>query len=120
MSLTLRFILFMVSLLNCAYALRRIRKSQMQIDDALFWIVISIVLVIISVFPEIGVFFANLIGVESPVNAVFLSVIFLLLIKNFSLSVQVSQLNQKIRIISQAMAFHNIYKHGENEQVEIL
>lgn len=102
---TLRCLLFMVSVLSCTYALRRIRRSQMQIDDALFWIIISILLVFVSIFPGIALFFSKLVGIESPANAVFLVIIFLLLTKLFGLSVQVSQLNQKIRALSQEMAF---------------
>jgi hypothetical protein len=77
----------------------------MQIDDALFWIVVSIHLVFVSIFPGIASFFSKLVGIESPANAVFLVIIFLLLTKLFGLSVQVSQLNQKIRALSQEMAF---------------
>lgn len=115
MSLTLRCILLLVSLLSCAYALRRIRKSQMQIDDALFWIIISVLLVVISIFPGIATFFSAQVGIESPANAVFLAIIFLLLIKLFTLSVQVSQLNQKIRTVSHEIAFLAIDKQSHKE-----
>jgi len=104
MSITLRCLLSLVSLLSCAYTLRRIRKAQMQIDDSIFWIVLSILLVFISIFPDIAAFLSGAIGIESPANAVFLAVIFLLLAKLFGLSVQVSQLHQKIRTISQEIA----------------
>jgi hypothetical protein len=87
----------------------------MQIDDALFWIIISVLLVVISVFPIVATFFSALIGIESPANAVFLAIIFFLLIKLFSLSVQVSQLNQKIRTLSHEMAFLTISKSREKE-----
>lgn len=116
MSLSLRFLLLLVSLLSCAYAIRRIRRSQMQIDDALFWIITSVLLVVISAFPKIATFFSALIGIESPANAVFLAVIFLLLTKLFSLSVQVSQLNQKIRVISHEIAF--VADNGKNADDE--
>ena len=115
MSLTLRCILLLVSLLSCAYALRRIRKSQMQIDDALYWIIISVLLVVVSIFPGIATSFSTLVGIESPANAVFLSIIFLLLIKLFTLSVQVSQLNQKIRILSHEAAFAAMDKKSSKE-----
>ncbi len=104
MSITLRCLLFLVSLLSCAYTLRRIRKAQMQIDDSIFWIIMSILLVFISIFPGIASFLSALIGIESPANAVFLAVIFLLLAKLFGMSVQISQLNQKIRTLSQEIA----------------
>lgn len=104
MSITLRCLLFLVSLLSCAYTLRRIRKAQMQIDDSIFWIVLSILLVFVSIFPGTATLISGLIGIESPANAVFLAVIFLLLAKLFSLSVQVSQLHQKIRALSQEIA----------------
>lgn len=118
MSLTLRCLLFLVSVLSCTYALRRISRSQMQIDDALFWIVLSVFLVVISLFPGIATFFSGLVGIESPANAVFLGIIFLLLIKLFTVSIQVSQLQQKVRVLSQELAFLAMDKRQGGKQEE--
>ena len=108
MSQILRIILIIASILTCGYTLRKIRKAQMQIEDSLYWIVISIGLVIISVFPELVNFFSNLCGVGSPVNFVFLVMIFILLIKEFTLSLKISQLEDRIKKLVQRITIQNL------------
>lgn len=101
MSFTLRIILIIASILTTTYVLRKIRKSQMQIEDTLFWLGGSILLVVISVFPKLVTWGANATGVASEVNFVFLSIIFVLLIKLFSLSIKVSQVENKLKTLIQ-------------------
>ena len=50
MSLTLRIALIIVCVVACLYVLRRIRRAQMEIEDAIYWILVSFALVIISIF----------------------------------------------------------------------
>ncbi len=107
MSMVFRIILIVACILTCAYTLRKIRKSQMQIEDSLFWILISIGLVCISIFPEIVTFFSNLIGVGAAVNFIFLVIIFILLLKVFFMSLKISQMEDKFKKLVQRMAIQN-------------
>ena len=104
MSIVLRIALIVVCVTACGYVLRKIRRAQMEIDDAIYWIVVSIVLVIISIFPQIPDFFSDLLGMQSPSNFVFLSVIFVVILKLFSLSLEVSALKQKLKSTIQNVA----------------
>ena len=83
MSLTLRIPLIVVCVLACLYVLRRIRRAQMEIEDAIYWIFASTALVIISIFPQIPDFLSHLLGIRSPSNFVFLAVIFVVIVKLF-------------------------------------
>lgn len=104
MSIILRIALILVCVVACAYVLRKIHHAQMEIDDAIYWIVVSVMLVIISIFPQISDFFSDLLGIQSPSNFVFLSVIFLVIAKLFSLSLEVSLLKQKLKSTIQNVA----------------
>ena len=104
MSIVLRIALIVVCVTACGYVLRKIRRAQMEIDDAIYWIVVSILLVIISIFPQIPDFFSDLLGIQSPSNFVFLAVIFLVILKLFSLSLEVSLLKQKLKSTIQNVA----------------
>ena len=104
MSIVLRIALIVVCVTACGYVLRKIRRAQMEIDDAIYWIVVSSVLVIISIFPQIPDFFSDLLGIQSPSNFVFLSVIFVVILKLFSLSLEVSALKQKLKSTIQNVA----------------
>lgn len=96
MSMGLRIVLIVVSLGSFAYMIKKIRKSQIRIVDASFWILFSIALIILALFPNFARILAEIVGVASTVNFVFLVVIFLLLVGLFSLSIKVSKLESKI------------------------
>ena len=104
MSLAVRVLLLAGAVWMAAYILRKIRKAQMQIDDALFWIVTSFLFVLLGIFLGIAIMAAQLLGVQSPANLVFLVVIFLLLFKLFALTRKVSVLEHKLKELVQRYA----------------
>lgn len=87
MSNCLRIILIMVSVMTYFYIARKLKKSQLQVMDAFFWIVFSFVLMVIGIFPGIAIFLAKIVGIQSPVNFVYLVVIFLLILRSFMLTI---------------------------------
>ena len=104
MSTTLRIFLVIVSLLVAFYTVRKIRKAQLNIDDSIFWISVSLMLVIVSIFPSIAVFLSGLLGIESPVNFVFLFVIFLVLAKLFFVSIELSVQKHRLNLLIETLA----------------
>lgn len=119
MSDILRFLLIVVSVVAGIYAVRKIRKSQMKIETAIFWFVLAVVLTILSIFPQIVLFAAEKIGVESPVNLIYLIMIFLLFYKAFTLSVKVSQLEHKVNILTAENAITNKKIHDiDNNSID--
>ena len=118
MDLLLRILLFITSLGSLIFVLIRIRKSQMQIDNAVFWIIFMIGLVIISIFPGIVTYFSRLIGIDSPVNFVFLCIIFILLIKVFYMSMKISKLQYQIRQLTQIIVLDETRSKFESNKSE--
>lgn len=104
MSIYLRIILVVCSILCFLYVMRKVRKTQMSIDDSLFWILFCLFIVVIGLFPKIMMEGARKIGVESPVNFVFLIIIFILIIKLFSQSIKLSQMENKLKNVIQQIA----------------
>ena len=104
MSMVLRIILIVLSILTCIWVLQKIRHAQAKIEDSLFWLFGSFFLIVISIFPQIIEWGALLTGVASPVNFLFLSVLFVLLVKIFLLSIKLSQLENKFQALVQRYA----------------
>ena len=104
MSALLRVFLFLGAVFTLMYFLRKIRKNNLEIDYSLFWIIFSGVLVVVSLFPGIITWAAGMLGFISPANMVFLLIIFLLIIKLFSVTLKLSRLEQKIKTLSQNIA----------------
>lgn len=112
-----RIILIVVSLFTLIGVIRKIRNAKVQIESSLFWIVFSSLLLILSIFPQISEFAADLLGMYSTVNFIFLFVIFILLVHQFTNSIKISQLENKIKELTQEIAVRELRKKDleENE-----
>lgn len=104
MELQLRLILIFASVVCFIFIIKRIKKSRMRIDDAIFWILTSVFFLLMAVFPAVPIYVADLIGIESPANLVFLTVFGLMFVKLFALStllsIEVEKRNQLVRYIA--------------------
>ena len=116
MSVTLRILLVVVSVFTFVYMIRKIGKSQMQIRNSVPIILFALVLVIISIFPVIVTWLAQLIGVESPANLVFLVIIFSLLMMVFAQSVKLSVLENKLTKLAQRYAIDHASEWNDPEK----
>lgn len=101
MSLSLKIVLIIISILTCFYIARKLRKSQMNINDTVFWIFFALVLVLLSVFPGIASWGSRLLGFQAPVNFVFVVVIFLLILRMFTMSIKISVLEDKLKNLTE-------------------
>lgn len=111
MSILLRLLLLMGAICTLVYFLKKIRKNNVEIDYSLFWIIFSGVLVLVAIFPGVITWAANLLGFISPANMVFLVIIFLLIIKLFSITLKLSRLEQKLKTLSQNIAIKETDKN---------
>ena len=55
------------------YSFFQIRHGKMDLNHSLLWITVSLILLIIAAFPGIAVKLAALIGIELPINLMFLA-----------------------------------------------
>ncbi len=104
MTTELRIILIVASFLTAALMLRRIRRSKVRIEDSVFWIILSLVILVMSVFPQIADACAAALHIYLTTNFLFLFFIFVLLVKLFAMSVTVSQLETKLDRLVQEQA----------------
>lgn len=104
MSMGLRILLAIMSAWNFLYVVYKIRKSKLQIEYSVFWIFFSIVLILMSIFPKAVYWLTELVGIQSPVNLVFLAMIFVLIIRNFYMTLELSQTETKLKNLVQEVA----------------
>lgn len=107
MTFEFRIILIIASVLTVALILSRIRKSKVRIDDSIFWILLSAIILLISIFPGVADAVTGALHIYLTTNFLFMFFIFLLLVKLFSLSVEVSQLKSKVEKLTQENALAN-------------
>ena len=113
MTTTLRVILVFASLLCFAWVVLNIRKSKVRIEDSVFWICFSIILVGISIFPKIIDWGARVTGIQSSQNFLFLIVLFILIVKLFRMTLRLSLMDSKLQYLVQTIAIAELEEQNK-------
>lgn len=108
MTVMLRICLIVASILTMFGIMHKIRRSKVRIEDSIYWVLFSIILIIFSVFPQVAYWLSDLVGTYSPSNFIFTLVIFLLLVKIFSMTVRMSQLETRLQELVQKIALDEV------------
>ena len=92
----------------------------MQMRDGIFWIVMSFLLILVSIFPILAVWASKLIGIQSPSNCVFFLIIFFLGCHQFYLTIRISKLDMKNSKLTQHVAIQKTLEEQGARQEELL
>lgn len=114
----LRIMLIVVSLLTLIFIFRKVRSSKVKLEDSIFWFVFAVLVFLLSLFPGIFYVLSEFAGTSAPVNFVFLSFIFILLIQSFNLSMRVSQADTRIKELTQQLAIEKFERYNNDNQPE--
>ena len=114
MTLVLRVLLIIISVLTFAYIIVNIRKSKVKLESLIFWIIFGLMLIVLSIFPKIAWFASSLAGFYAPINFILVSIIFLLIYKVFTLTMHLSQIQQKL----EDLVRHIALKEAEENKAE--
>ena len=104
MPLTLRLLLLAGALWMLVFVIRSVRKSRMSAETSFYWIAFAALLVLMGAFPGIVFWITNRIGIESPVNLVFLVILFLLLVHVFSMERKLEKVQHQLTQLTQQYA----------------
>ena len=108
MSITLRIILFVCSVIAFILCVKRIKQSKLKITDSIIWILGSILLILMSIFSSVVTWISTKLGFVAPVNFVFFIMIVFLLIEAFTHNIRISILNEKIKDLNHYIALKEI------------
>ena len=78
--------------LTLAFVILKVRKSEIKTSDTVFW------------FLFVACLLADVFDVQSPANLVFLVIVAILLIKEFTASVEIAKLRSKVTYLVQEIA----------------
>ncbi len=110
------------------YICRLVALGRLQIKYSLLWMLLAILILILSIFPQVIFFFASALGFETPSNFALFAGLGFLLIISVALSVIVSWQARYIRSLIQevsllrkdldALAKHSSFDASENNNEE--
>lgn len=89
------------------YVGHKIRIAALRIENGIIWVLLSVGLVIIAIWPEIIYTIGSLLGIISPVNLVYLIVIAFLLLSVFHNSIRISMLESRVAQLTQEIALRD-------------
>lgn len=95
-----------------------LRKKSLNLKYSLLWIFSGVIMLIIAIFPVIMDAIADLLGIASVVNAVFLLALFCVIMIVMSLTSIVSKQNAKMIRLIQTIALLEKKIENLEEQVE--
>ena len=113
----MRQVLFVVSVISFLFVVFYIRKSRVKIEDTIFWVLASVMLLVFSLFPGIVYFIADILDIQSPANFVFALFIFLLLVSQFYTTMKLSHVQIRLHELAQRVALDGAkeFERKENE-----
>ncbi len=114
MTITLRVILIICSLISFLLCIKKIKQSKLKIENSVIWMLGSILLIIMSIFSNIVEWLSHQLGFMAPVNFVFLVMIGFLLIQSFIDNIRISKLNEKVKDLNHYIALKE-YEEKERE-----
>ena len=116
MPTSLRVLLIAASIVTLTLITSKIRKAKLRLLYGFIWLVMSAVFLIISFFPHIIYWLCRVLGIISPVNLVFLVVIFFLLMICFYSALRISALESRVAGLAQEVAIRDErFLHLETE-----
>lgn len=116
MTVALRVTLIIASLLLLIFVAKKVRSSKVKLEDSIFWFCFAVLLLIVSVFPQIFYALSDVAGTMAPVNFVFLFFIFVLLVQSFNLTMRISQADTKIKELTQQLAIEKFERYNNDKR----
>ncbi|MBO2944779.1 DUF2304 domain-containing protein [Paenibacillus sp. F411] len=100
-STNLQLLLVMLNIGLLFFLLNNIRKYKIELKYTLLWLLLSLVSLLLSVFPEILFVISNNIYIETPVNALYLVSFIVVFVILYNCTVIISQLSNQTRKLTQ-------------------
>ena len=93
-----------LAILVCTFVIIQVRHQRMKERYAALWLIIGAIIIVLGAFPTLLNGVANFVGVALPVNLLFLLSILLLMGVSIHLTLELSRLSEKTRILAEEVA----------------
>lgn len=111
MATSLRIVLVASALIVLLFMVGKIKKSQMKAMDAFFWLLFSLSFVILAAFPQIAAFLASLLGFQAASNFIFVYVIAVLVVRDFTSTIRYAKLRDRFDALVEEVALQDSANH---------
>lgn len=104
--MTLKAQIIIISMLVLLFVaiIYMVKKRESELKYVLAWLGCDIVLIILTLFPDLMVVLARFFGIQSPINMIFFCGFIFSLLIIFSLTIALSRVTAKVRRLAQKIA----------------
>lgn len=86
----------------------QVRNQKMKEKYAALWLIISFIIIILVIFPKLLDWLADAVGIETPVNLLFLLAIIMLIGVALHLTQALSKMGEDTRILAEKAAINDL------------
>ena len=104
MTVTLRVILIVCSIISFILCIRKIKQAKLKVENSIIWMIGSMLLILMSIFSSAVEWISEKLGFMAPVNFVFLIIIAFLLVEAY--------MNKKIKNLNHYIAIKEYEKNN--------
>lgn len=114
----LRILLIISAVMALVVVGQQVKKEKILIEDAVFWVALAAIFIVLAVFPDLAITLAHTLGFMSASNFVYLAIIVLLLWKVFTNSAEISRLKNRINELAQEVALAHVHNDTPEDKHE--
>ncbi len=119
MSVKLQILIIVVVIMAMLYIINLVRKKVIDFRYALLWLVVALCVLIFAVIPQLLNYLSKLLGIASPVNMLFFLGFCLSIVVIFSLSIALSNLQDKVKKTAQEIAIIRKDMYDANQMIRL-
>jgi hypothetical protein len=116
MNSILQGILIIASIGFFVFIIRMLKSKKLEFKYSIVWIILSFSFIVLSIFPKIIRYVADILHIIEPVNAVYLIIIFFLLVIVFTLTVALSRNSNRVKALTQEMGILKLEMKKNKEE----
>lgn len=95
-----------------------VRRRKLNEEYSFLWLIIGIVLLLITFFPQLIYYISNAFGTELPINTLFFTGIVFLMLLGLFFSLKISILSNRVKKLSQKIALLEFEMKKNNKSEE--
>lgn len=84
--------------------LAQVRNQKMKEKYAALWLIVGVVMIVLALFPKLLDSLSRLVGIETPVNLLFLLAIIMLMGISLHLTLAISKITDDMRTLAEEVA----------------
>ena len=101
LSTVFRIYLIAVAFIFIVIVVRDVNRRKLLLQFSLSWLLLSVIMIVVAVFPVIATFVADIVRVQEPSNFVFAFGLFVLLFISFKSTARMSKITADLRAVIQ-------------------